>query len=145
MLPADLLLVTSREGRPGRASPRYLSGRDEVWVRAVIDAFDAYVGRTIGQREAELPQRVRSIARDHGVSARAADGVGYALSRRFKSEVDAKLDPANVRMVTFEEGARNEPVRMARFCAVIPIWKLGTKRCGHSVGPIPPALTVRVG
>lgn len=108
MLPADLLLVTSREGRPGRASPRYLSGRDEVWVRAVVDASDAYVGRTVGERDAELPNRVRSIAREHGVSARAADGVAYVLSRRFKSEVDAKLDPAKVRTVTFEEGARDE-------------------------------------
>ncbi len=108
MLPADQLLVTSREGRPGRASPRYLSARDEVWVRAVVDAFDAFVGRSVGERDRELPDRVRAIAREHGVSSRAADGVAHVLSRRFKSEVATPLDPTSVRALTFEEAARDE-------------------------------------
>ena len=67
MLPADLLLITAREGHLSRAAPRYLTGRDEVWVRAVIDRFDGYVGRTVRERDGELPERVRSIARDHGI------------------------------------------------------------------------------
>jgi len=108
LLPADLLLVTSREGHPGRGTPRYLSARDEVWVRAVVDVFDAYVGRSVGERELEIEGRVREIARSHGVSARAADGVAHVLSRRFKSEVETKLDPANVRALTFEEAGRDE-------------------------------------
>jgi hypothetical protein len=106
LLPGDLLLVTSREGHLGRASPRYLTARDEVWVRTVVDAFDAYVGRTTGEREAELPERVRAIAHEHGALARSADGVAHVLRRRFKSRVDTGLSPAHVRAVTFEEAAR---------------------------------------
>src|SRR4051812_2994238 len=87
LLPADLLLVTSREGHRGRAAPRYLTGRDEVWVRAVVDAFDAYVGRSVGERDNILPDRVRAIARKHGISARAADGVAHVLGRRHKSRI----------------------------------------------------------
>ncbi len=119
MLPAELLLVTSREGHPGRALPRYLTSRDEVWVRAVVDAFDEYVGRTIGDRDADLPARVRAIAREHGAPSRVADGIAHVLARRFKTDVDAKLDPSHVRAVTFEHAAREDVfVRdAALFCA----------------------------
>jgi predicted nuclease of restriction endonuclease-like RecB superfamily len=72
-----------------------------------VDAFDAYVGRTIGDRDAELPDRVRAIARDHGVVARAADGVAHVLVRHFKSQIETGLNPARVRAVTFEEAARD--------------------------------------
>ncbi len=107
MLPADLLLLNAREGHLAGASPRYLTGRDEVWVRAVIDRFDGYVGRTVRERDAELVDRVRSIARDHGVSTRAADGVVHVLSRRFKTKVDTPLDPVAVRAAVFEEAGRD--------------------------------------
>lgn len=107
MLPAELLLVTWREGYGSRSAPRYLTQRDEVWVRAVADAFDAYVGRSLGERDAELPERVRAIAREHGVSRRAADGVAHVLARCFKSRVSTELEPARVRAVVFEEAARD--------------------------------------
>jgi len=134
LLPADLLLTTSLEGRPGRGTPRYLTGRDEVWVRAVIDLFDAYVGRTVGEREAELPDRVRGVAREHGVSTRAADGVSSVLSRRFKASVAAALDPAEVRAVTFEEAARE-----ARFDRDAALARAAA-RCGASVDELSQAL-----
>lgn len=107
MLSADLLLVTSREGLPGRAAPRYLGGRDEVWIRQVIEAFDAYVGRTVAERDAKLPGEVRKLAHDHGISARAADGVAKVLLRRFKAKVDTPLDPPRVRAIVFEEAAKD--------------------------------------
>ncbi len=106
MLPADLLLVTSRSD--GRAAPRYLTGRDEPWVRVVMDRFDAYVGRTVGDRDSELPARVRAVAREHGVSIRGADGVAHVLGRRYSSRVDASQLPARVRAIAFEEAARDD-------------------------------------
>ncbi len=108
MLPADLLLIAASHGHRSCATPRYLTERDEVWVRAVIERFDAYVGRTVREREAELPERVRTLAREHGVSVRAADGVAHVLGRRFKSKVDTALDPASVRALVFEEAGRDD-------------------------------------
>jgi predicted nuclease of restriction endonuclease-like RecB superfamily len=108
LLSADLLLVTSRDGLPGRAAPRYLGGRDEVWIRRVIEAFDAYVGRTVAELDAKLPEEVRKLAHDHGISARAADGVAKVLLRRFKAKVDTPLDPPKVRAILFEEAAKED-------------------------------------
>lgn len=107
MLPAPLLLVSSREGHRGRVTPRYLGGRDEVWVRAVHQELDAFVGRPSRERDADLPARVHAIARDHGVSTRAADGVAHVLAKRFRTRVGARLDPAHVRAIVFEEAARD--------------------------------------
>jgi predicted nuclease of restriction endonuclease-like RecB superfamily len=109
LLPAALLLVAAREPGTGRVAPRYLGQRDEVWVRSVLDVFDGYVGRTVGERNAELPERVRAIARVHGISARAADGVAHVLARNFKTELETPLVPARVRAVVFEEASREDP------------------------------------
>jgi hypothetical protein len=76
-------------------------------VRAVIDRFDAYVGRTVRQREDELPGKVRLIARQHGVSTRTADGVASVLERHYKTRIETRLDPALVRARVFEEAARD--------------------------------------
>jgi predicted nuclease of restriction endonuclease-like RecB superfamily len=101
-------MVTFRDGHLGRASPRYLTARDEVWVRDVIDRFDAYVGRSVRQRENELPDKVRLVARQHGVSVRAADGVAHVLERRFETKIDTRLDPKIVRSIVFEEAGRED-------------------------------------
>jgi hypothetical protein len=106
LLPAELLVVTSRSD--GRASPRYLTGRDEPWVRIVMDGFDAYVGRTVGQRDAELPADIRNVAREHGVSRRGAEGVAHVLGRRYSTRVDAPRPPSQLRAIVFEEAARDE-------------------------------------
>jgi predicted nuclease of restriction endonuclease-like RecB superfamily len=108
LLPAPLLLVASSEIGGGQAVPRYLGSHDEVWLRATLDLFDAYVGRTAGERELELPGRVRSLAREHGAPARVADGVAHVLLRRFKTQVDARLEPRQVRAVVFEEAGRED-------------------------------------
>jgi predicted nuclease of restriction endonuclease-like RecB superfamily len=77
-------------------------------MRAVLDAFDAYVGRTVAEREAELPARVRAIAHDHGVTARVADGALHLLSRRFKAKVKSVVEPREARRVVFEESAHGD-------------------------------------
>lgn len=109
MLPGRLLLVASPERNAARVVPRYLGGRDEVWLRDVLDRFDAYVGRTAAERAAGLPEQVRALARQHGAPARAADGVLHVVSRQFKVVVDARLSPERVRAVVFEEAGRDEP------------------------------------
>jgi predicted nuclease of restriction endonuclease-like RecB superfamily len=77
-------------------------------MRAVLDAFDAYIGRRVAEREAELPGRVRMIARDHGVAARVAEGALHLLSRRFKAQVRSAVEPREARRVVFEESAHGD-------------------------------------
>jgi predicted nuclease of restriction endonuclease-like RecB superfamily len=77
-------------------------------MRAVLDAFDAHVGRTVAEREADLPARVRAVARDHGVPVRVADGALHVLSRRFKAKVRSAVDPREARRVVFEESAHGD-------------------------------------
>jgi hypothetical protein len=108
LLPAPLLLVALPDGPSSRVVPRYLGARDEVWVREALDVFDAYVGRTAGERAATLPDQVRALARDHGAPARAADGVVHVVMRRFKAEVDGRLAPSVVRAAVFAEAAQGE-------------------------------------
>jgi uncharacterized protein len=105
LLPADLLSITARNREPTRLVPRYLTARDEVWTRQVLATFDAYVGSTVGRRDAEVPGKVREIARRHGVSARTADAVHHVLCRQFKGIVDSALSSPEVRRVVFEEAA----------------------------------------
>lgn len=108
MLPAALLSTKPGDAARTFVVPRYLTARDEPWIRAAIDRFDGYVGRTVAERDADLPERLRAIAREHGVSARAADGVAHVLRRRFKAAVASPIDPAEARRVTFEEAGRDE-------------------------------------
>ncbi len=115
MLPTDLLCIALGEG--ARAAPRYLTARDEVWMRRVLDAFDGYVGRTVAERDAAIPGIVREIARAHGVANRAADGVAHVLRRQFKTKVNSATDPVETRRVVFEEAARDDVFDRARALA----------------------------
>lgn len=109
MLPAHQLSLTySRiERSEGAATPRYLTARDEVWLRSVLDVFDGFVGRTVAERDEHLPPRVRRIAREHGISERVADGVMTVLLRKHKTGVVAVVAPTLAREVTFAEAASN--------------------------------------
>jgi predicted nuclease of restriction endonuclease-like RecB superfamily len=98
VLPARLL---SLERTEGRATPRYLTARDEVWIRSVVDEFDGFVGRTVGERNERLPERIRALAREHGVRERVADGVATVLTRRYKSRVEAAVSPLDARRTSF--------------------------------------------
>lgn len=108
MLPIALLSTTRGDAARSFVVPRYLTGRDEPWLRAAIDLFDGYVGRTVAEREADLRVKVREIARRHGASPRAADGVAHVLRRVFKAAVKSPLDPTEARRITFEEAGRDE-------------------------------------
>jgi uncharacterized protein len=109
LLPAHQIPL---EQSDGFATPRYLTSRDEVWMRAVLDVFDAFVGRNVGERDEQLPPRVRRIARDHGVTERVIDGVIAVLMRKYQTRVVAAVGPVAARKVVFTESAKNmEPDR----------------------------------
>lgn len=104
-MPTELLSITRHEHH---ASPRYLTARDEPWVRALLALFDTFVGRTALERDRGLPSTVRSIAQEHGVSTRVCEGVARVVSSRFRAEVVSAIDPRAVRGVVFEEAARDD-------------------------------------
>ena len=104
MLPARLL---SLERTEGHATPRYLTARDEVWIRGVLDLFDAFVGHSVGEREEHLPGRVRMLAHEHGVRERVADGLATVLVRRYKSQIVAAVTPVVARKTSFACAAAN--------------------------------------
>lgn len=97
------------------AVPRYLGARDEVWLRSLMDELDAFVGRTVAELDAELPARVRELARAHRVSARALTGVRRILAQSWESAVVSAASPPLVRRAVFERaaGASSEEERAA--------------------------------
>jgi predicted nuclease of restriction endonuclease-like RecB superfamily len=134
LLPVGLLLVAAHEPGSGRVRPRYLGERDEVWVRCVLDAFDGYVGRTAGERAAELPERIRAIAREHGISARAADGVAHVVARKFQTELETPLVPARVRAVVFEEAGRDATFdRAAALARAAARWSVSVEELSRAL------------
>jgi len=104
LLPAHQLSLEQSEGY---ATPRYLTARDEVWLRAVLDVFDGFVGRTVAERDEHLSQRVRPIAREHGITERVIDGVTTVLLRKYKTGVVAVVEPTAARRIAFVESAAN--------------------------------------
>jgi predicted nuclease of restriction endonuclease-like RecB superfamily len=111
MLPTAHLVVTSLDAHGGRVAPRYLTARDEPWVRAALDRFDAFVGRTVAERDAEIGEAFRVLARDHGVHRVAAEGLAHVLVGRFPARIDAAIDPERARAVVFDEAGRDDVFR----------------------------------
>ncbi|MBI2392050.1 MAG: DUF790 family protein [Deltaproteobacteria bacterium] len=122
MLPAHLLPLAEVEGL---ATPRYLTARDEVWIRAVLDVFDAFVGRTIRARDAQLPQRVRALARQHGVADKIAEGVTAVLMKKTRSEIVAAVEPRAARRIVFpcaaEDLRPDRAAALARAAALLGV------------------------
>ena len=115
MLPAHLLSLVEHDGI---TSPRYLTARDEVWMRAVLDVFECLVGRTVAERDEHFGRLVRKVARQHGVSEKIADGVATVLIRRCRTRVAAEREPRVVRNLAFACAARNpSPDRHAALVA----------------------------
>ncbi len=98
MLPTTLLSYDTHEGR---LLPRYLTARDEAWIRHVLDALFDFVDRPVGEREACLPERLARVGREHGVGERVLEGVASVVERTFKSEVRAAIAPRDARQAVF--------------------------------------------
>jgi predicted nuclease of restriction endonuclease-like RecB superfamily len=86
--------------------PRYLTERDDVWVREVLEDLDGLVGREAREVAAAFTGRVLETARSGGASPKAIAGVWHVCSRIWELRTRAPLRPRVVRRTAFEEGAR---------------------------------------
>jgi predicted nuclease of restriction endonuclease-like RecB superfamily len=115
MIPEKLLTV--EDAGDGRR-PRWLSARDEVWVRLLLDELDGLEGRTVEQ--AEQVGRVPVV----GAPPRAAAAMRLVLARFRSSEVLAAAPPVLVRSAVFQEAVREGATRdkaIARAAATLGI------------------------
>jgi uncharacterized protein len=97
MIPEKLL---SLDDTGNGMRPRWLSPRDEVWVRKLLDELDRSVGRTVD--EAELAAATPLP----GALPRAVAGVRLVLGRFRRCVVAAAAPPSVVRRAVFDEAAR---------------------------------------
>src|SRR5262245_56366048 len=88
--------------------PRYLTPRDEPWIRLLVGEVDGFVGRPAALLDAELPQRVTALAFEHGVGPRTALGLTRVLARCWARRIDAPKPPAAIRRSAFEAAAQSE-------------------------------------
>jgi predicted nuclease of restriction endonuclease-like RecB superfamily len=83
----------------------YLSHRDEVWIRLLLEELDALVGRTRGHADRILDERARRLAADHGVVLTSVAAVRHILEKLWRSEVTAAAPPTEIRRVVYELAA----------------------------------------
>ncbi len=103
MLPAKLLAFSVQGGT---LVPRYLTERDDVWVREILEDLDGLVGRTASEVSESFAGRVMDRARRSGAHPRAVAGIWHACSRIWTLRTSAPLRPEHVREAVFEEAAR---------------------------------------
>lgn len=106
MLPGPLLCASVTRGD---VLPRYLSARDEVWIRALCDTLDALAGRTTADVDAAIERSIEPLARAHGVPRRAVLGARHVLGRHYVTRVVAARRPSIVRREVFERAALAGP------------------------------------
>lgn len=90
----------------GRVVPRYLTERDEVWVRELVAELDGLVGRTARDVDRALSDRIVPQARASGASPRAARGMAHVCSRDWPLRAVSPLPPQRVRKIVFEVAAQ---------------------------------------
>ncbi len=90
----------------GSLVPRYLTERDDVWVREVLDDLDGLVGREAREVTEAFRGRVLERARRAGAPPRAVAGVWHVCARVWELRTKAPLPPRVARRTAFEEGAR---------------------------------------
>src|SRR5262245_6223660 len=116
MLPDRLLSYDRTDD--GRILPRWLSARDEVWLRELAAEGGAAGGRPAGQIDEGIVDAVALKARRHGISRRVVEGVWFVERKRWKTVVDAPIPPEQIRRTVFDLAAE-QPVEeaMATACA----------------------------
>ena len=98
------LLAYRRAGRS--VVPSYLTERDDVWVRDVIEELDGLVGRTAREVDAAFQERVVNRARAAGAPACAIEGIWHLGLRTWALRMQAPFHPERVREAVFEERVR---------------------------------------
>jgi predicted nuclease of restriction endonuclease-like RecB superfamily len=99
MLQDRLLSFRRLEG--DRVVPTWLTSRDEVWLRGLVDEAEAFAGRSANAADERVREAVIPIARLHGAGARAVLGVWCVERRRWKKRVASKVPPEQVRRTVF--------------------------------------------
>jgi uncharacterized protein len=85
--------------------PRYLTLRDDVWLRLLISEIDAFVGRPVGALEAALPEREAHIAAEHGIAPRIVRGARKVLLSLHPTGIESRVRPREARSVAFASAA----------------------------------------
>ncbi len=114
MLPTDLLEF----GRTpdGQLLPRWLSARDEPWLRELLAESGACAGMDAEAAGARVVDVVARSASRHGVSRRVVAAAWSIERRRWKTRVEAPVPPITLRRVVFElaaERSREESILTA--------------------------------
>ena len=99
MLQDRLLSFRRLEG--DRVAPTWLTSRDEVWLRVLVDEAEGFAGRSADAADDRIREAVMPIARLHGASARAVLGVWCVERRRWKKRVASKVPPEQIRRTVF--------------------------------------------
>ncbi len=106
MLTDTLLSYDVADG--ARVLPRWLSSRDEVWVRAFQEEMEACAGMSAVIMEERLRDVGVVLAARHGRGAAVARGVWHVERARWRSKIDARVSPTRARAVTFALAAQKE-------------------------------------
>jgi predicted nuclease of restriction endonuclease-like RecB superfamily len=102
MLPETLLNVKIHDGQ---VIPRFLSKRDEPWVRVLMQELDGFVGRPGVELDEAMDERIVPLCRTLGTYPRVVRGVEHELSRAWTRKVVAAARPVEIRRVLFEKAA----------------------------------------
>ncbi len=81
--------------------PTWLTSRDEVWLRVLVDEAEAFAGRSADAADDRVREAVMPIARLHGAGARAVLGVWCVERRRWKKRVASSVPPEQIRRTVF--------------------------------------------
>lgn len=103
MLPAKLLAFRVHGGA---LVPQYLTERDDVWVRGILEDLDGLVGRTASEVSESFEAQVIDRARRAGAHPRAVAGIWHVCSRIWALRTSAPVRPERAREAVFEESAR---------------------------------------
>ena len=112
----DRLLTFDRVAGSDRIVPRWLSPRDEPWLRELAAELDAVAGVPSGAADERIIDTVAPKARPYGVGRRVVEAVWLVERRRFRRFVDAPVSPVRIRRVLFDlaaERSREEALATA--------------------------------
>ena len=103
MLPARLLAY-SLCGR--QLVPRYLTPRDEPWIRELLGELDGLVGRTAREVDEAFGGRIAASSTFRGVASKTVAGVWHVGRKIWQTSCTAAVRPSRIRSVVFELAIR---------------------------------------
>ena len=107
MLPAALLSLRSIGAET--FAPRYLTSRDEVWVRRACGEYADRVGLSSASLAQSWDEVVEPALVAQGAQKTAVRGVKCLLDRAHDTVVDAAVNPQELRKFAFEAAASGMP------------------------------------